>query len=318
MPWNSAWERTTITVVFRGSSESTPGIHRTGLILVADYRHYDNNNSNDPFHLYPLICSAGPDDEFGMYGLGINPGMTGLATRQRRDQTPVEHRQHSHSRMIRITFIHKPMQGYQQQYGAFIHNGMLDNITNHDIEEAPNASVFATPPPRNDTCRNFIRHRSIIGLLAAIMVPSVKYQYRNRAVIEGERQLNAFIGASRARAQQIGRPVGIWVERFIKEAPVPIVGANAALNPALPAGAIARSISIKQKFLVPTSVIYGLLSHSSQQWDRLDYQFPAGQFVVKSQQSAYRPGERFKIQLDHRGPFHGSRTPYRPNRSWGC
>ena len=77
----------------------------------------------------------------------------------------------------------------------------------------------------------------IIGLLAAIMVPSVKYQYRNRAVIEGERQLNAFIGASQARAQQIGRPVGIWVERFIKEAPVPIVGANAALNPALPAGA---------------------------------------------------------------------------------
>ena len=43
----------------------------------------------------------------------------------------------------------------------------------------------------------------ILGLLAAIMVPSVKYQYRNRAVIEGERQLNAFIGASQARAQHL-------------------------------------------------------------------------------------------------------------------
>ena len=104
----------------------------------ADYRHYDNNNSNDPFHLYPLICSAGPDDEFGMYGLGINPGTTGFSyqttTRPNSGGTPAT-----------LPFPYDPYhfhtqtnaQGYQQQYGAFIHNGMLDNITNHDIEEAP-------------------------------------------------------------------------------------------------------------------------------------------------------------------------------------
>ncbi len=55
---------------------------------------------------------------------------------------------------------------------------------------------------------------AIIGLLAVVMVPTVKYQYRNRSVKEGERQLNAFIGAAQARAQQLGRPVGVWVERF--------------------------------------------------------------------------------------------------------
>ncbi|MEL0095700.1 MAG: prepilin-type N-terminal cleavage/methylation domain-containing protein [Planctomycetaceae bacterium] len=103
-----------------------------------DYRHYDNDPGNDPFHLYPLICSAGPDNEFGQYGLGINPGTPGFSYQATVRADP-------NSPSNNIPFPYDPYhfhndtnaQGYQQQYGSFVHNGMLDNITNHDIEEAP-------------------------------------------------------------------------------------------------------------------------------------------------------------------------------------
>jgi len=104
----------------------------------ADFRFYDNDPGNDPFHLYPLICSAGPDDEFGQYGFGINPGTPGF-----RYQNTVRVNPNNPSNTIPFPYdpyhFHNDTnaQGYQQQYGAFIHNGLLDNITNHDIEEAP-------------------------------------------------------------------------------------------------------------------------------------------------------------------------------------
>ena len=104
----------------------------------ADYRLFDLNPSNDPYHLHPLICSAGPDDEFGMYGLGINPGTPGFSYQA---TVRIDPANNSNT----IPFPYDPFhfhndtnaQGYQQQFGAFIHNGMLDNITNHDIQEAP-------------------------------------------------------------------------------------------------------------------------------------------------------------------------------------
>ncbi len=104
----------------------------------ADLRHYDNLPSNDPFHLYPLICSAGPDNEFGMYGLGINPGTPGFSYRSTTMANP-------NGPPATIPYPYDPYHfhadtnadGYQQQYGAFIHKGILDNISNHDIEEAP-------------------------------------------------------------------------------------------------------------------------------------------------------------------------------------
>tara|TARA_B100000700_G_scaffold236404_1_gene262290 strand:- start:741 stop:1910 length:1170 start_codon:yes stop_codon:yes gene_type:complete len=104
----------------------------------ADYRLFDLNPSNDPYHLHPLICSAGPDDEFGMYGLGINPGTPGFSYQATVRIDPA-------NTSNTIPFPYDPFhfhndtnaQGYQQQFGAFIHNRMLDNITNHDIQEAP-------------------------------------------------------------------------------------------------------------------------------------------------------------------------------------
>jgi type II secretory pathway pseudopilin PulG len=54
---------------------------------------------------------------------------------------------------------------------------------------------------------------TVIMVLTAVMIPTIRYQNRNRALREAERQLNAFIGSAQARAQQLGRPVGIWIER---------------------------------------------------------------------------------------------------------
>jgi prepilin-type N-terminal cleavage/methylation domain-containing protein len=146
---------------------------------------------------------------------------------------------------------------------------------------------------------------AIIGLLASLMVPAVKYQYRNRSVVEGERQLNAFIGAAQARAQQLGRPVGIWIERFQKEAPLPIAGANPALNSALPVGAN-YAVSIYQAE-VPRPYTGDLrdsritVTNNGADWV---INFPPASALLNPNNPLIRAGERFKVQFDHRGPFH--------------
>jgi len=126
----------------------------------ADPRYLDddlNNNStlnNNPFHLYPLICSAGPDDEFGMFGLlrRIAPGANGTLTNSHLDAFNAQqvsgidaatqsgfHYRNTSPIPYDPFFLHAATNsfGIQMQFGTFVHSGMLDNITNHDIEEAP-------------------------------------------------------------------------------------------------------------------------------------------------------------------------------------
>ena len=146
---------------------------------------------------------------------------------------------------------------------------------------------------------------AIIGILAVVMLSAVKYQYRNRSVKEGERQLNAFIGAAQARAQQLGRPVGIWIERFSKEAPAPIVGANPTLNQILPIGAN-YAVQVYQAE-VPRPYTGDLrdsrvtVSNNGTHWA---INFPPASALRNENNPLIRAGERFKIQFDHRGPFH--------------
>ena len=145
----------------------------------------------------------------------------------------------------------------------------------------------------------------IIGLLAIVMVPTVRYQYRNRSVKEGERQLNAFIGAAQARAQQLGRPAGIWIERFSKEAPAPIMGADPTLNPVLPIGAN-YSVQIYQAE-IPRPYTGDLrdsrltVANNGTDWV---INFPPASALLNPNNPLIREGEPFKIQFDHRGPFH--------------
>ena len=146
---------------------------------------------------------------------------------------------------------------------------------------------------------------AIIGLLITVMVPVVKYQYRNRSVKEGERQLNSFIGAAQARAQQLGRPVGIWIERFSKEAPIPVAGDNPALNRFLLAGAN-YAVQIYQAE-VPRPYTGDLrdsrvtVTYNGTAWA---INFPPTSALLNAKKPLIREWEPFKIQFDHRGPFH--------------
>ena len=127
----------------------------------ADPRYLDDDATNpstlnnNPFHLYPLICSAGPDDEFGMFGLirRIAPGANGTLTNSHLDafnaqqiggidaatQSGFHYRNTSPTIPYDPFFLHAATNptGIQMQFGTFVHSGMLDNITNHDFEEAP-------------------------------------------------------------------------------------------------------------------------------------------------------------------------------------
>jgi len=136
---------------------------------------------------------------------------------------------------------------------------------------------------------------AIIGLLAAVMVPTVKYQYRNRSVKEGERQLNAFIGAAQARAQQLGRPVGVWVERFNKDIPVPSlpVGANYSVQ--------IYQAEVPRPYTGDLQDSRVTIKITPQHWV---INFPSWSALQYENNPLIRRDDRFKIQFDHRGPFH--------------
>jgi prepilin-type N-terminal cleavage/methylation domain-containing protein len=54
---------------------------------------------------------------------------------------------------------------------------------------------------------------SIVVLLSASLVPMVQPVLRGQRVREASRQLNVYLAGAQARAVELGRPVGIWIER---------------------------------------------------------------------------------------------------------
>ena len=127
---------------------------------------------------------------------------------------------------------------------------------------------------------------TIIMLLAAVMIPTVRYQYRNRALREAERQLIAFIGSAQARAQQLGRPVGIWIDRFSESET--LAGANYAV-----------AVYIAE---VPRP-------YTGEIRDELVEMNNTGKLTFRNNATLLnnrliKPGDRFKIQFNHRGPYY--------------
>ena len=145
---------------------------------------------------------------------------------------------------------------------------------------------------------------TIIMLLAAVMIPTVRYQYRNRALREAERQLNAFIGSAQSRAQLLGRPVGIWIDRFRNETMVPIQGASPLLNQTLPPDAnYAVTIYIAEIPLPYSGDLRDsrvVLSNTGVYWK---LNFPVTSVLQNPNNPLIRPGDHFQIQLDRRGPY---------------
>lgn len=55
---------------------------------------------------------------------------------------------------------------------------------------------------------------AILAILLAVSVPLVRPAFRDRQLREAARQINAFFAGAQARAADVGRPVGVWIERF--------------------------------------------------------------------------------------------------------
>ncbi len=117
----------------------------------ADIRLTDRVPTNDPFNLFPLICSAGRDSKFGVFGLGGQSEYEGITNQGYIELLEFNYRstklQHGTPPYGDTAFqqpydpfhYHHPntnREGFPQQFGAFLHNGIHDNISNHDIEEA--------------------------------------------------------------------------------------------------------------------------------------------------------------------------------------
>ncbi|MEC7566485.1 MAG: type II secretion system protein [Planctomycetota bacterium] len=146
---------------------------------------------------------------------------------------------------------------------------------------------------------------TVIMLLAAVMIPTVRYQYRNRALREADRQLNAFIGSAQSRAQQLGRPVGIWIDRFRNETIVPIQGARTELNqiawPTDANYAVAVYIAeIPMPYSGDLRDSRVVLSNTGTNWQ---LNFPLTSVLQNPNNPLIRRGDRFQIQLDRRGPY---------------
>lgn len=131
---------------------------------------------------------------------------------------------------------------------------------------------------------------TIIMILTAAMIPTIRYQYRNRALREAERQLVAFIGSAQARAQQLGRPVGIWIDRFSESET--LEGANYAV--AIHIAEIPRPYTgethdelVKVWRDPKDGTIYLTFNNGTLSGDRL-----------------IKPTESFKIQFAHHGPYY--------------
>ncbi len=150
---------------------------------------------------------------------------------------------------------------------------------------------------------------SIILLLLITMLPAVRFAYKDRAIKESERQLNAFIGAAQAKAQRMGRPAGIWIERFSTGN---IDGTGSSSTPSQQN--YSQLIYHVETPLPYNGIIPGIRTSifradlENQSFYFLD--LPDIEPLKKLSNPIVRPGERFRIQFGRSGQFYdGIRLP---------
>ena len=146
---------------------------------------------------------------------------------------------------------------------------------------------------------------TIIMVLTGVMIPTIRYQNRNRALREAERQLNAFIGSAQARAQQLGRPVGIWIERVNDGDP--IVSANHSVSvylaevPLPYSGYLRNSfVRISQTGILTFHMVVGL----NQNTGLPIYADDTILGPTNPSNHLIKPDDSFKIQFNYRGPYY--------------
>jgi len=146
---------------------------------------------------------------------------------------------------------------------------------------------------------------TIIMVLTGVMIPTIRYQNRNRALREAERQLNAFIGSAQARAQQLGRPVGIWIERVNDGDPM--VSANHSVSVYLAEVPLPYSGNLRNSFVKITSA--GVLTFHLPIITRYDSNtglpiYAYDTILHNINNHLIKRGDSFKIQFNYRGPYY--------------
>ena len=143
---------------------------------------------------------------------------------------------------------------------------------------------------------------TIIMVLTGVMIPTIRYQTRNRALREAERQLNAFIGSAQARAQQLGRPVGIWIERV--DDGNTLVRANHSVSvylaevPLPYSGYLRNSfVRITQMGILTFHIISGLDPNTGMPIYGNDP-------ILYNANNRFIENGHFKIQFNNRGPYY--------------
>jgi len=78
-----------------------------------------------------------------------------------------------------------------------------------------NKPEFRSRPPatRGVTLTELLVVISIIVLVTAMLVPMLAPVLRGQKIREATRQVNVFFSGAQARAVELGRPVGVWIER---------------------------------------------------------------------------------------------------------
>lgn len=107
-------------------------------MAAADYRLLDKDPSKHPFNLFPLIMSAGRDGEFGTYGFGKHPDVSGFYYLSMDDYLVGFHYQTTKD-ADGAFFPSDPYAStnWSNAYGSQIDDTILDNISNHQIEVNP-------------------------------------------------------------------------------------------------------------------------------------------------------------------------------------
>jgi prepilin-type N-terminal cleavage/methylation domain-containing protein len=70
------------------------------------------------------------------------------------------------------------------------------------------------PPRRGLTLVELLMVITIMTILLAVAVPMVRPAFQDRNLREAARQVNVFLAGAQARAAELGRPVGVWIERI--------------------------------------------------------------------------------------------------------
>jgi type II secretory pathway pseudopilin PulG len=155
---------------------------------------------------------------------------------------------------------------------------------------------------------------TIMVMLVAITLPTVKRVMEDSGTREASRQLNAYFAMAKARAVQTGRPCGIFMvcepplgvtdpaittpltwpvrqvtKMFLAEVPPPFCGGTTGAR-----GRIRPSISL---ITTPTTYsFYPLYSHPTNGW------IPDPTEIIILQ-SLIAPGEEFAVRFDYKGPW---------------